>query len=67
MGEFGDPVVGCCVGEFLAEILIRVIVWVFLLPIALIVTTPFVLIGAAFRKDQCYEGAVRNSYRTILS
>jgi hypothetical protein len=52
--------VACCF-----EIIARLVVWVVLLPLALIVTTPFILIVAMLQRGP-YRENVRAAYRDVF-
>ncbi len=50
--------------EFLLSMVFWIIHWVIVLPVALVVATPYVLVAAMFRAKP-YGSAVRDEYRRI--
>ena len=47
--------------EFIIELVQRVILWLFFLPVMLIVATPFILVRALFR-----PGRIRSDYAAVI-
>ena len=50
--------------ELIFECLVRLIFWLVLLPVSMILATPFVLIGAVL-VDRPYRSAVGDGYRGV--
>ncbi|MEZ5327038.1 MAG: hypothetical protein R3F19_18465 [Verrucomicrobiales bacterium] len=47
------------------EILFRVALYIFLLPVSLVVMTPIILVGAFFSKEGSYRENLKNGYRSV--
>ena len=47
--------------EFIASLLLRLI----LLPISVLLVTPYILLGAVFSKEGSYSANVKNGYRNV--
>lgn len=54
------------IGEILIDILLRIVLWVILLPLSIILVTPFILIGSAFTK-QTYGKSVKSWYYNVFT
>lgn len=52
------------IGEFLLEILVRLVLWLILLPVSMVLATPFVLVAAAFSGRPYFE-SVKDGYRGV--
>jgi len=52
------------IAEFLLEILVRILLWVFLLPLSVLLASPVVLIGAAFT-ERPYLESVKDGYFSV--